>query len=369
MDWRPPRIPALFEFMDRHFLGLLLLSYAAAALWPAPGLCVRGVSLGDVAFLGEKVTLSPPLLMLALLLGNAGLGVRMAHLKGLLVRPAVLLAGLAANLAVPVAFIFGVTRAMHWWHNPDEVQHILVGLALVASMPVAGSSTAWAHNAQGNMALSLGLVLASTVLSPVTTPAALHAAGLMATGGYAAALHELAASGTGGFLAVGVVTPSLLGIVGRRVVGEARIAMIHPHVKLANAGLLVTLNYCNAAVSLPQAVADPDWDFLAVLLPIVVGLCVVAFAAGWLLARLLRTDAGQRTALMFGLGMNNNGTGLVLASTALAAYPRVMLPIILYNLVQHVVAGVVDATMRVARYTGPVQPLRADLHGHPHPDH
>ena len=44
---------------------------------------------------------------------------------------------------------------------------------------------------------------------------------------------------------------------------------------------------------------------------------------------------------MYGLGMNNNGTGLVLASLSLAAYPRVMLPIIFYNLVQHVVAGIV----------------------------
>jgi BASS family bile acid:Na+ symporter len=44
---------------------------------------------------------------------------------------------------------------------------------------------------------------------------------------------------------------------------------------------------------------------------------------------------------MYGLGMNNNGTGLVLASLALASFPRVMVPIILYNLVQHLVAGAV----------------------------
>ena len=49
---------------------------------------------------------------------------------------------------------------------------------------------------------------------------------------------------------------------------------------------------------------------------------------------------------MFGLGMNNNGTGLVLASMALADHPRVMLPIIFYNLVQHLAAGVVDQLLR-----------------------
>ncbi len=45
---------------------------------------------------------------------------------------------------------------------------------------------------------------------------------------------------------------------------------------------------------------------------------------------------------MFGLGMNNNGTGMVLASVALADHPLVMLPIIFYNLVQHLIAAIVD---------------------------
>ena len=106
--------------------------------------------------------------------------------------------------------------------------------------------------------------------------------------------------------------------------------------------MLLFLNYSNAAVSLPQAIADPDRDFLAVMLAIVVGLCVLAFAAGWVIARLLGASRDQRVALMFGLGMNNNGTGLVLASMALADHPRVLLPIIFYNLVQHLVAGAAD---------------------------
>jgi hypothetical protein len=40
--------------------------------------------------------------------------------------------------------------------------------------------------------------------------------------------------------------------------------------------------------------------------------------------------------------MNNNGTGLVLASASLAGHPLVMLPIIFYNLVQHLIAGAID---------------------------
>jgi BASS family bile acid:Na+ symporter len=61
---------------------------------------------------------------------------------------------------------------------------------------------------------------------------------------------------------------------------------------------------------------------------------------------------------MFGLGMNNNGTGLVLAAGALSAYPRVLLPIIFYNLVQHLVAGAVSAISE--RFGGPAE-AREDL--------
>jgi hypothetical protein len=51
---------------------------------------------------------------------------------------------------------------------------------------------------------------------------------------------------------------------------------------------------------------------------------------------------------MFGLGLNNNGTGLVLASVALAHLPGVMLTVILYTLVQHVIAGMVSLLNRSA---------------------
>src|SRR5262249_41688954 len=151
----------------------------------------------------------------------------------------ILASGLIANLLIPIAFIFGVTQGMRFWHNPDEVQNILVGLALVASMPIAGASAAWSQNANGNLALSLGLVLFSTFLSPLTTPLALHSVGFMATGDYAEDLHELAAGGTGGFLVIAVVLPSVLGILLHAAIGEARIRAARPLLKLANSANLL----------------------------------------------------------------------------------------------------------------------------------
>src|SRR5262249_42430471 len=79
---------------------------------------------------------------------------------------------------------------------------------------------------------------------------------------------------------VAVVSPSLLGVLTSWFAGEARMAPARPHVKLASSLALLVLCYTNAAVSLPEAVAGPDWDFLAVLLAASVGLCVLTLAGG-----------------------------------------------------------------------------------------
>ena len=221
-------------------------------------------------------------MMLAFLLLNSGLGVRTDQLRNMLRSPLALGAGLLANLLLPILYIVGVSLGLRFWHNPDEVQNILVGLALIASMPIAGSSTAWAQNANGNMALSLGLVLGSTFLSPVTTPVALHAVGFLAEGDYAEDLHELAASGTGGFLIVTVILPSILGIGLKLAAGERRVSAIKPRLKLVNSVILLVLNYSNASISLPKAIANPDWDFLIAILAIAPA-CVPSRScrAGW----------------------------------------------------------------------------------------
>ncbi len=284
------------HFLHRNFIWFLLGSYVVAAVSPAAGIGIKNVSLGRINLFGETLTVSLPMLLLALLLLNAGLGVQTAQLRHLLRRPWMLVAGLAANLLLPIAYIYGVSQSLRFWHNSDEVQNILVGLALVASMPIAGSSTAWTQNANGDLSLSLGLVLFSTLLSPLTTPLALHSVGLMTTGDYSEDLHELAASGTtGGFLALCVILPSALGMLTRAAVGGERVARAKPTLKLLNSLNLLVLNYSNASVSLPESIANPDPDFVVVILIVVCGLCMFAFGAGYVLALLFRaTRRGGR---------------------------------------------------------------------------
>jgi len=339
MENRKSTFLALSQFVHHYLLWFLISAYAIAAVFPTAGLWIRNVTLGDVSIFQTNVHVSLLLLLLATLMFNAGLGVKTSHLKSFAHKTRILLAGLTANLVIPMIYIFGVTLVMRLWYEPDEAQHILVGLALVAAMPIAGASTAWAQNSNGNLALSLGLVLSSTVLSPVITPVALHVFGEMASEEYETVLRDLAAYGSAGFLGLWIVLPSILGLCVRFAVPEAQLTAVMPFIKLINSIVLLLLNYSNASVSLPQAVADRDFDFLAVTLGITAGLCFTAFASGYGLSRLFKVDQAERISLMYGLGMNNNGTGLVLAAIVLSSYPRVMVPIIFYNLVQHLVAG------------------------------
>jgi BASS family bile acid:Na+ symporter len=343
-------IASLGRFIHERFFWFLLAACAAAAWCPGTGLWLRGVSFGEVSLLGETAPLSLPTLMLAFLLFGAGLGVQTAHLRHLLRDPKPLIAGLVANLAIPVTFLVGVSRVLSGWHNADHVGSILVALALIASMPVAATSTLWSQNADGNLALSLGLVLLSTLLSPLTTPAVFQATCLLAHGEYAAVLYDLGAHGAAAFLTVAVLLPSVLGLGGKVALGEARVAPAKPWLKLVSSVNFLALAYANASAALPRVLANPDLGFLTVALGVVAGLCLTTFTAGWAIARLLRADQGQQTALTFGLGMNSNAVGLVLASATLVSHPLVIVPILTHSLVQQLVAGVADLVLcRTAR--------------------
>src|SRR5262249_24614663 len=155
----------------------------------------------------------------------------------------------------------------------------LVGLAVIAAMPIAGSSAAWSQNADGNVALSLGLVVASTLLSPLTTPLALTAVSTLAPGDPASALREMGGRRAGAFLLAFVVVPSAAGLLTRGRLGRERFARHKPGLKRIGSALVLALCYVNACTSLPRIVRHPDWDFLAVVGAVTSLFCALAFAS------------------------------------------------------------------------------------------
>jgi BASS family bile acid:Na+ symporter len=342
MEAKKTWLSRLSRSVQRHFLGLLLAAYGLAAVLPGPGVAARQVSAAQFVLSHESIAITLPMLMLAGLLFNAALSTEIREAADLLRRPHVLVSGWLVNLVAPVSIIAVLVPALEFWHNREETQNLLVGLALVAAMPIAGSSTAWSQNANGNLPLSLGLVILSTLLSPITTPLVLKTFGTMASADHASALQSLSGRQTGMFLMLCVALPSLAGLLTRQVVGGDRAALLRPRLKLLNSILLLLLCYTNASAALPEMVSQPDWDFLALALGVVIALSISTFAAGWVLARVLKVDHAQKRSLLFGLGMSNNGTGMVLAGSALPGLPEAVLPVLAYNLIQHLVAGGVN---------------------------
>lgn len=333
---------------SRHhtFLWLLVGAYALAGLAPAAGCRLSGLA-GTGSVFGHAVRVSAPAALLGVLLFAAGFAVRGEHLRGVFRRPAALAAGLAASVVVPVLVLLAAAPLLALWHDPAEARDLLVGLAVVAAMPVAGSSAGWSRAADGDGALSLGLVLLSTLLSPLTTPLAFGAAARFVPGDAGEVLDQLAsAGGAGVFVVVWVVLPTALGLLTRWTVGGSRADAAGQWAKRATAVVLLALCYANASACLPGVVGDPDWDFLALVAVAAGVMCAAAFAAGFGAARAVRADPARRAALVFGVGMANNGAGLALAAGVLAGCPMALLPVVAVNLVQHLAAGWADARLR-----------------------
>ncbi|HEY1191697.1 MAG TPA: bile acid:sodium symporter [Gemmata sp.] len=327
--------------LHRHFLTLLVGAYLLAAVRPWAGAAIRHAAVFDV---GAAGTISLPMLLLALLLFNAGLAADAIDLAGVVRKPRPLFAGVTATLVVPLAVVAGLAAVLGWWHDPDEARYLVAGLGIVAAMPVAGSSAAWSQRAGGSAALSLGLVVASTLISPLTTPLALAVVGPVGVGG---AAPGLLGPGVVTFLLVSVVIPSVAGMAVRRLVGSRVVTRAQPGLKAAGTFVLLVLCYANGTASLPSVTAAPDWDYLALVIASAGALCGSGFAAGWAVARLVGADEAQRRSLVFGLGMTNNGTGLVMAGAALSGAPAAVLPVLVYNLVQHLAAGAVSRRLKV----------------------
>lgn len=324
------------EFIHHHLLLFLLAMYASAIAMPHFGRAIRDLKIAPHFTLTQ--------FMLGFLLFVAGLGVSTVELRHFGKHIRLVASALIANSAFPILMIgLFASASPHIWHNSREIQVLIVGLTIIAAMPIAGSSTAWAQNSGGSLAASLALVVLSTVLSPFTSALTFGLAEQFVTGGFVAAITKLESSGTVWFLIWSVIVPSALGIATRQLLGEGRTMHALPALKSLNLINLLILNYSNASTSLPQVIAHPDYDFLLPAFGVTSVLCASGYLAGWMIGALSGADKSARTSTLFGLGMNNNGTGLVLVTTQLKAFPELMLPLIFFNLEQQIIAGVVDS--------------------------
>ena len=83
MEARKFTFLGLSQLVHHHLLWFLLGVYALAAVFPGAGLAIRQVSFGTLSLSKTETQISGLLVLLAILMFNAGLGLKTSHLKAL----------------------------------------------------------------------------------------------------------------------------------------------------------------------------------------------------------------------------------------------------------------------------------------------
>ncbi|MEW2049714.1 sodium-dependent transporter [Streptomyces sp. NPDC005476] len=329
----------------RHRLGrAVVLSYALALILPAPGLLLRRPH----PLPPTHLTLHTPPLLLSLVLFSAGLQVPVRALGALLRHPKALLAGLVLHLAIPLAVVPFVAFLLRRTPDADGGSGLLTAMILVVAMPVAAGATVWTDKGEGDQPTMVGLVLASTLLSPLTTPVLLATLSPLLSGGYAHTLADTGRLAEGGFALTAVVHPCAAGLLCALVLSARwRGRLVTTVAPSAMAGSLV-LTYVNASGALGSVLTRPRPLLFAAALAVAALVCLLSFVLGRVAARVLRLEAGTASSLTLACGMNNSSASAVLITASLPDKPHLLLPVLAYGLLQKTAANRIVTRLRPA---------------------
>jgi BASS family bile acid:Na+ symporter len=280
------------------------------------------------------------LMLLAVMLFVAALYTDLNQARVVSQHPFVLLCGLTAVWLGPALLVLAAGWIMPPAIGGQSTAGLLVGFALVASMPVANSSIGWTQSADGNLGLGLALVVVSILLSPWITPNLLSFLGMS----LAESKHDseaLVNQFSGVFFIVWVILPTAAGFACRYLLSPDRVEKARAWLTLASAAALLLLNYINSVLALPKAYGSPASLLVATTI-LATSLAAIGILLGWMIACLFGLRPETRTALMFGLSMKHTGLALILAGSVLSNQPLAILLIVLATLTQHLLAGVVQ---------------------------
>lgn len=332
-------------WLHRYFLPILLAVYALAGLFPAPGAAIREFAVAMPSGGEERASM----LLLAVLLFCAVAVIQWSQVRDLLERPSVLLGGLIAAWFGPTLLVALFGRLAPWLVDNDSASGMLVGLALVAAMPVANSSAGWTQNAGGNVALSLGLIVLSIMLSPLVTPNLLKLMGWALSAEDTHRIERVVTQFSGWRFILWVILPSLAGAAAAWLAGHERIVRAKPWFRMTTLLTILVLNYANASLAVEQVWSNESWTVIIAAIAMAAAISIVGILSAMLQTRLARLPRAASTALVFSLSMKHTGLALVLAGEFLHDQPRVILVVLMTTLAQHVAAAAIDRRLQTQR--------------------
>ncbi|MET7642950.1 sodium-dependent transporter [Streptomyces sp. NPDC005426] len=325
------------EFLRRRLGWAAGTAYAAAAVLPAPGLWLRrthGLPVGTEL----SVVLNTTQILLAAVLFTAGLRCCPHALTRIVRRPRIVLAGLALHLTAPLLIIPGLAFALRCSPDSDGGSGMTAAMILTVAMPVAAGATVWSGGGRGDESTMLGLVLASTLISPLTVPATVGALTPLLSPDYAHTLGGAVQNMGSGFALTGVLLPCAAGIVCRLLLPAPVSRAVLPAAALGALLASLALTYVNASGAIGQFLTHPRPLLLVAGAGAASVVCGLSFVWGRLAVRILRLEARAGTSVTLACGMSNSSAGAVLITTAMPDRPQILLPVLAYSLLQKILA-------------------------------
>ena len=298
------------QFCDfiSHYMGFIVLGVALlSVVCPAP--------LARI----DSVWINP---LLGVVMFGMGLTLNPDDFRIVFSRPKDVLTGCLAQFTIMPLTAWLLTRV---FHLPDD---LALGVILVGCCPGGTASNVITYLAKGDLALSVGMTAASTVIAPFLTPAITW---LMA----GTLVNVNAVSMFFSILQV-VILPILAGLAIQRFCPRFTRAAVSylPAFSSATIVFIVGIIVSHNAEKLLTC------GLLAIAVVVLHNLC--GLALGYAIGRMLRLEHKKCVAISIEVGMQNSGLASSLATLHFAAYPLATIPGAIFS-VWHNISGAVMA--------------------------
>ena len=203
------------------------------------------------------------------------------------------------------------------------------GYNLVRAVPTAVVGSVWATMFNGNLAVSLAILLIDTLLAPAITPFMLKI--------YTGTAVQLDTFGMMKSLCFMVVIPFILGIVFNHFFKKQIKETIGPITNPISKILFFVEIIINVSQVSQRIVSEASWDYALVIVAALI-LSILGFVTGHVISRVMRLQKKEDVSITFAVALRNTNAALVLAIGFLPELAA--LPIIFSIVIQQTLAAI-----------------------------
>lgn len=264
-------------------------------------------------------------MFLGIAMFGMGLTIKMGDFQVVFSRPKEILIGCLVQYTVMpfLAWILAVVLKL-----PED---LALGVILVGCCPGGTASNVITYIAGGDVALSVGMTIVSTLVAPLATPSLVYVlAGAWVEVSFIAMVLSVVKV---------ILVPVLLGILIRSILGKQiqKISELLPLISVVSIVMIIS--------GIVAVNADKIISCGMLVLGVVILHNLCGMGIGLAAAKLLKVPYDKVTAIAIEVGMQNSGLAISLATANFAANPLATLPGAIFS-VWHNISGSVFAGIR-----------------------